>query len=380
MDRKESANGLQLIKFGAIRLRGNFSVLFMGALAMCMPLILALGVPAVLAILLGKGWVFSIGIVLFIILAGPLQVGYIKFFNATLDGKQPKISMVYSQFRFSVNTLKYIYFVGLLFIMYVFGFALWIIPAGFAISYYSMVLFFQEKFEYKRFSDAFNDCSRKMIRNRLAMFSYKLVFYFVYLMLFCVAGLSLGLIYVLSLESLLLTYICTICLMIIFIFLYTMVTVYFHSCNQIFFEDTLMYHERKAMEKKAKAEKKKAQEMQAKMCEAHIGDKVEDVAKEPKVEEVEIKEPLEQKVEVEAIKNEDAKKVATPKTPTTSTKATKSPSTKAKKTTTQKSTTTKKSTATKKASTTKKTSAKSTSKTTSGKTRSTTKSKKESEK
>lgn len=375
MDRKESANGLQLIKFGAIRFRGNFSVLFMGALAMCMPLILALGVPAVLAILLGKGWVFSIGIVLFIILAGPLQVGYIKFFNATLDGKQPKISMVYSQFRFSVNTLKYIYFVGLLFIMYVFGFALWIIPAGFAISYYSMVLFFQEKFEYKRFSEAFNDCSRKMIRNRLAMFSYKLVFYFVYLMLFCVAGLSLGLIYVLSLESLLLTYICTICLMIIFIFLYTMVTVYFHSCNQIFFEDTLMYHERKTMERKAKAEKKKTQEMQEKMTEAHIGDKVEDVTKEPKTEEreVQVEKNLEPIDEVNVGVEES-------KTSTTSTKTNiKSPSTKAKKTTTPKTTATKKSTTTKKTSTTKKASTTPTSKATSGKARSTTKSKEESE-
>lgn len=274
MERKESANGLQLIKFGAIRLRGNFSTLFMGAFAMCTPLILALGLPAILAILLGNAWIISIGIVLFVILAGPLQVGYIKFFNATLDGKQPKVSMVYSQFSFSVNTLKYIYFVGLLFIMYVFGFALWIIPAGFAISYYSMVLFFQEKFEYKRFSEAFNDCSRKMIRNRLAMFSYKLIFYFVYLMLFCVAGLSLGLIYVLSLESLIFTYICTICLMIIFIFMYTIVTVYFHSCNQTFFEDTLMYHERKAEEKRTKKlERKERGEIQAKMATAHLGNK-----------------------------------------------------------------------------------------------------------
>lgn len=318
MDRKESANGLQLIKFGAIRLRGNFSTLFMGAFAMCTPLILALGLPAILAILLGKAWIFSIGIVLFVILAGPLQVGYIKFFNATLDGKQPKVSMVYSQFRFSVNTLKYIYFVGLLFIMYVFGFALWIIPAGFAISYYSMVLFFQEKFEYKRFSEAFNDCSRKMIRNRLAMFSYKLIFYFVYLMLFCVAGLGLGLIYVLSLESLIFTYICTICLMIIFIFMYTMVTVYFHSCNQIFFEDTLMYHERKAEEKRAKAKKKKTQEMQAKMSEVHLGDKGDGEA--VQTEEKEIDESPKNNVEPESPKKEDDLKDEASKSLATSTK------------------------------------------------------------
>lgn len=260
MDRKESANGLQLIKFGSIRLRGHFSTLFMGTFAMCTPLILVLGVPMLLAMLLGNMWIFTGGVLAFVLLVGPLQIGYIKFFNATIAGEQPRIRMIYSQFKFNVNTLKYIYFVGILFILYVLGFCLWIVPAGFAISFYSMVLFFQEKFEYKRFSSAFKDCARKMLGNRLALFSYKLIFYFVYFLLFCIAGLGLCLIYKLSLESILIAYIVTLCIMIIFIFLYTMITLYFHSCNQIFFEDTLMYHERKATklreEKEAKERKR----------------------------------------------------------------------------------------------------------------------------
>ena len=87
-------------------------------------------------------------------------------------------------------------------------------------------------------------------------FLYKLIFYFVYFLLVCMAGVSLCLIYTLSLESVLIAYIVTICVMIIFIFLYTMITVYYHSCNQIFFEDTLMFHERKAEEKRLEQEKK----------------------------------------------------------------------------------------------------------------------------
>lgn len=344
MDRKESLNGLQLIKFGAVRLRGNFCTLFMGAFAMCMPLILVLGITAVLAMLLNNFWIFTIGIMLFILAVGPLQVGYIKFYNATMEGKQPKISMVYSQFRFNVKTLKYIYFAGLLFIMYIVGGVLWLVPAGFAISFYSMVLFFEEKFEYTRFSEAFNDCSRKMIGNRLAMFSYKLIFYFVYFLLFCVGGLGLCLIYTLSIDSMVMAYITTICIMILFIFLYTMVTVYFHSCNQVFFEDTLMYHERKNEERRReREEKKRKKELEAQMTAVHVSAKEETkTAEAEKVEEVASAKELEKTNAHKEAPVVEAEASVTPKTKSGSATKTTKKST----TTTKKTSTTKKSTKT----------------------------------
>lgn len=354
MDRKESSNVMQLIKFGAIRLRGNFCALFMGAFAMCMPLILAVGVPAILAMLFNELWIFTIGLLLFIIGVGPLQVGYIKFFNATIEGKQPKISMVYSQFKFNVKTLKYIYYAGLLFIMYVVGGVLWLVPAGFAISFYSMVLFFEERFEYARFSDAFRDCSRKMLGNRLAMFSYKLTFYFVYFLLFCVAGLGLGLIYTLSLESLAVAYISAICIMIIFIFLYTLITVYFHSCNQIFFEDTLMYNERKTEQRRKELEeKKRKKELEAQMTAVHVSAKVENEPKDlGKAEEVKCDENTVENKEASGSKGKavvsKSEVSVTPKAKSIST----SKSTKTK--TAKKSTTVTKNATTKKTSTTKK--------------------------
>lgn len=250
MERKESAHGLQLIKFGCLKLKGHFSTLFMGAFAMVTPLILVLLVPLMMSMLIGDYLIFTIGLIIFTIILGPLQVGYIKFYNDTLDAKQPKISVIYSQLKPSIFTLKTIYASGLLLIMYIIGGVLWILPAGFAISFYSMVLFFMERFKYKRFSEAFNDCSRKMLGNRLAMFSYKLIFYFVYFLLFCVALLLMLLISKLTYESLLIAWVVAVCSMIIYIFLYTMITVYYHSCNQVFFEDCLMYHDRKQEEKK----------------------------------------------------------------------------------------------------------------------------------
>ncbi len=363
MDRQESANGLQLIKFGAIKLKGHFSSLFMGAFAMCTPLILVLGIPALLAMLLDKFWIFTIGVLLFVIMAGPLQIGYIKYFNGTIKGEQPKVSSIYSHFRFNVNTLKYIYFVGILFILYVLGFVLWIVPAGFAISFYSMVLFFQEKFEYPRFSSAFKDCSRKMLGNRLAMFSYKLIFYFVYFLLFGIAALGLCLIYTLSLDSILLSYIVTICIMIIFIFLYTMITVYYHSCNQIFFEDTLMYHERKAEEAKRereeRARRKAMQNLEAKTAE---GDKKETTVSTPEESKAETNnegsesvETTEKEVEEKPaeVKPASARKITTSKSGAKKTTGTKKPTSAKKSTTAKKSTSATKKTTTK--STTKKT-------------------------
>lgn len=255
MDRKESKNGLELIKYGAIRLKGNFSALFMGALAMVTPLTLIFLIPYLISRLTDTYWVMSIGIALFAVLVGPLQIGYIKYFNETIDGKQPRITRVYSCLKWSIFTLRTIFITLILFVIYIIGGILWIVPAGFAVSFYSMTLFFLEKYNYPRLSEAMNDCSRQMIGNRLAMFSYKLIFYFVYLLLFGVGALCMGLVLMLAEDSLLVSYIVALCSTIVFIFMYTMLTVYYHSCNQIFFEDTLMYNERKRAKIKAEKER-----------------------------------------------------------------------------------------------------------------------------
>lgn len=249
MERKEAANGLQLIKLASIKLKGHFSALFMGTLAMTTPLVLILFMSALMTILFNVGWILPIGVVLFVILVGPLQVGYIKYFNGVLDGKQPRIGVVYSQLRFNIFTLRTIYISGILMVIYLVGGVLWIVPAGFAVSFYSMTLFFLEKYEYPRLSMAMNECSHKMIGNRLAMFSYKLIFYFVYFMLFILAFAFIVLVDTLASENLLISWLIAVCSALVFIFLYTLVTVYFHSSNQIFFEDVLARDERKRMAK-----------------------------------------------------------------------------------------------------------------------------------
>lgn len=245
MERKESRNGLELIKYGAIRLKGHFGALFLGSLAMVTPLALVFLVPYLISRFVENTWIMSIGVVLFALLVGPLQMGYIKYFNDTIDGKQPSVYSIYSEFKFSILTLRTVYIAMLLIILYVVGGVLWIVPAGFAIAFFSMTLFFLEKYKYNRLSDAMSDCAKQMIGNRLAMFSYKLIFYLVYALVLGMGLLFIELVLLLASESLLVSYIVAICSVIVFIFMYSMITVYFHSCNQIFFEDTLMYNERK---------------------------------------------------------------------------------------------------------------------------------------
>ncbi len=249
MERKECANGLQLIKVACIKLRGHFSALFIGALAMTTPLILDLFLGILFSMFLNNWTVFSISLMLFVVFVAPLQMGYIKYFNNVLAGNQPKVSEVFSYIRFSFLTLRAIYISGILMIMYIIGGVLWLVPAGFAVSAFSMVLFFLQKFEYPKLRTAMWQCATKMMGNRLAMFAYKLIFYIVYFMLFAVAGLCLALIYNLFLTSFVVSWVVAMCCAIIFIFMYTFITVYFHSSNQIFFEDVLTRDEKKKQRK-----------------------------------------------------------------------------------------------------------------------------------
>ena len=88
MERKECANGLQLIKIACIKLRGHFSAVFMGALTMTTPLILDMFLGVLCSIFTGSIWPFTMALMLFVVFVAPLQMGYIKYFNNVLAGNQ----------------------------------------------------------------------------------------------------------------------------------------------------------------------------------------------------------------------------------------------------------------------------------------------------
>lgn len=289
MSRKESNNGLQLIKYASISLKGKFSVLFMGTFAMVTPLALCIIIPIIFALLFQQMWILSIGIVLFAIFVGPMQIGYMRFFSETINGEQPKLFRVYSGLKISTHTLRSMYIAVLLLAMYIIGGLLWIVTAGFVVAFLSMSLFFLEKMKLSRMTVAMKTCVRYMIGNRLAMLSYKLVFYFMYFLIFCVGGLCLALVSVVAVDSLIISWIVCVCSVIIFIFMYSFVTLYFHASNEIFYDDLIMYRE-KVVEKQNNAKLKTAE------------------VKEEKVEIIEEKKETPTK-QVSKTKNETTKKV-----------------------------------------------------------------------
>lgn len=319
MERKECANGLQLIKVAAIKLKGNFSAIFMGTLAMTTPLILIVFIAALMSMLLEAGWILSIGIILFVLFAAPLQMGYMKYFNDVLDGKQPRISEVYSYLRFSATTLRAVYISGLLIIMYLIGGMFWMVPAGFAISFFSMTLFFLQKFEYPRLSQAMRECATKMIGNRLAMFAYKLIFYFVYFMLFLLLVLCFLLIRTLAMDSIVISWIVAVCSAIVFIFMYTMITVYFHSSNQIFFEDVLSRDEKKR-QAKVSGQAKTVEHFEENKAQENVkSENLSDIKQEEKEEKTaEVKNTIENQT---TTKTSQMKKTTTKKSTSTKAKA-----------------------------------------------------------
>lgn len=345
MERKECSNGLQLIRVAVIKLRGHYSEAFIGALAMTTPLILALFFGSLMSILFLVSWPLITAVVLFSIFVAPLQMGYIKYFNNAIDGKQPRLREVYSYLKPSGLTLRAIFISGILIIMYIIGGALWMIPGGFAIAHFSMVLFFLQKFEHERLRAVMFECAQKMCGNRLAMFGYKLVFYFVYFMLFIVAGLMILLINSLVADSLLISWIVAVCSAIIFVFLYTFVTVYFHSSNQIFFEDVLTRHEKKHAKKVHHAESNNTtmvgdDAQVAQPTDVKSESKSEVVKEEVASDKVEVKEESPKainktgNVKSDTTKSTTAKKASTTKTTSTTTKkTTTTKSTKAKATT-----------------------------------------------
>jgi len=315
MSRQESSNGLHLIKYASILLKGRFSSLFMGTFAMVTPLALMVIIPLIFALLFESLWILTIGIILFAIFVGPMQLGYIKYFNEVISGNQPKLYVVYSEIKFTGHAFRGMFIAILLLVMYLIGGLLWLITAGFIISFFSMTLFFLQKFKYPRITVALRECARHMIGNRLAMFSYKLIFYLMYFMLFIVGALCMALVYVISVDSLLIAWIVCVCSVIIFIFLYTMITLYFHSSNEIFFEDLLMYREKMdAKEKRLAAKNKEA-------TEENLGeaDTKNEKVEETKVENIEEKKENAKKTKSTANKKEGAKKDKT-KTKSKSTK------------------------------------------------------------
>ena len=178
-----------------------------------------------------------------------------------------------------------------------------------------MIFYVMEYYEITTFRKSFYTTAVLMLGNRILMFSYKLLFYLIYGVLITLGVICGFLVYSMMATNLALAIVFGVCGAIVFLFLYTLITVYYHACNETFFEDMIIH-------KKNVDAKKESKTVEA------------PAAKEEVVEEAPVAEETAAPAKKAAPKKTAAKKAPAKKTTTTA----------AKKTTAKKTTTTKKTT------------------------------------
>ena len=313
MEREKNKHGLALIGHSVSRLNGKFSQCFVGTFTFVAPLLLVLLGFGVLGLCFQNILLFTIGVLLFAIFFGLLDTGYIKYYRAVLNGENPSLGVIFSEVRFTKHALLLVLLSAILIALYIVGTLLFIITVGFVITFLSMMFFVVEHYEITTFRKSFITSATLMLGNRLHMLAYKLLFFLIYGVLIAL-GVLCGFLVYSMLSNIALAVVFAICGVIVFLFLYSLVTVYYHACNETFFEDAII-HKTVVDERN----RKHIEEYRAKMA-AKEATPAETVVEEPVAEE-----PAEEEAAKPAPKKAPAKKSATKST--------------AKKTTTKKSTT-----------------------------------------
>ena len=224
-----SKNGMDLIKISAGKLKGKFGKAFVGTLVAFAPLlILTIAVP------------YYIGLALSVLLFGVVQTGYIRFMRSLMNGENPSLKVLYSEFK--TGWLET--FLGTaMIIMFLLGGILFIVPGIVLYGFFGMSLFVAEKEKCSDFSAALKSTKEKMNKNIVSMYAYKLFFWILYLVL--IAGVLLGYIGVVALakSNLILAILVAVVGVLVLIILYSILNAYYHAANETFFQEVLYYND-----------------------------------------------------------------------------------------------------------------------------------------
>lgn len=312
---KESKNGLDLIRISADKLKGSWGRVFLATLIYVAPLVLFCLIPY-------AGWAISVA------LFGYLTIGYINFMQQTLKGEKPSFKVLYAQPEYMPAIM-----VGIIIaIGTMLGLLLFIVPGILVIGYYSMSLFVLNEEKIVNVTDTLNVAARQMNGNKTALFAYKVVYYLFYVLVGAVSAVCEMFISSLYTSNLALGVVLTILLVLVFIVLFAIITMYFYASNCVFYEEVVRKVEVTDYQLKSEKNVVKMEDV-AKAEETNTEAKVEEKVEEPVVEE--------EKVE-ETAKTEEKVEKPVKKTPAKRTTAKKSTTTTAKKTTAKKTTAEKK--------------------------------------
>lgn len=238
-------------------------------------------------------WLWIVCVCVGAMLLGPLQYGYIRFYNKLTREGNANIFMIYDFWH--MENFIMVLFGGLLeAVVLIVLSAVIIIPvvvlnntlgaiiAGVVsacilivlVAFFSMVFFFIDHHKYESFVEALKVCFVRMRRNRMSMMSYKVLYYVFFLLIAIVTAIAT---YKISGMFGTEAEIYGLILAVIGLGLLFAVTAYmmtwYHAQNHLYFEQILDYHEKKSgkkavVEEAPVVEEKVEEEAPAKAVEA----------------------------------------------------------------------------------------------------------------
>lgn len=226
-----SKNSMDLIKTTGSRVKGNFVHAFVGTLIAFGPLVL-------MSVLIP----YFIGFALSIFAFGVLETGYIRFMREIVAGNKPSLKLIFSEVKTGwaetfIGTCTLLMFIG--------GTILFIVPGVILYGYYAMSLFVAEKEHINNLKGALTATRQKMKNNIVTMYSYKLFYWVFYIILFGLSVLCYFGVLALADTNIVLAVLLGIVGLLVLLIVFSILTIYYHASNELFFNEMLYYEEKR---------------------------------------------------------------------------------------------------------------------------------------
>lgn len=258
-----SKNSMDFIKVAGEKVKGKFGKAFLATLMMVAPLMLC---------------VFTVyALPLAVVFYGVFNTGYIRFMRALINGEDPKFALMFSEFK---TPWLEIFLGAIMVCMFFVGTVLAIIPGAILIAYYSMSLFVAEKEKITEPGTALKETSKRMNGNISSMFAYKTLFWVFYILVIFVGVILALLGYKFWDTQIFVALLILFADYLLVTVLWSAVTVYYHTANELFFNEMLIYHEMKKV-RKSKAKVEIINEVQEQPVEVKPAETAEKVEKAP---------------------------------------------------------------------------------------------------
>lgn len=238
MEKRVTKNIGDLLILSSKNFFHNFGRIMLGTIVFLLPFFIC----AAMCFVFQAVWAYVTFVMIAAVLFGPMQVGYNRYCTRVYAGETPCVLVIFK--AFNIKTVAFLSLFGfVLILLYVLGLILLILPVLVVIAFFSMTTFYIAKYDCQL--DAFKMCFSRMRRNRITMMSYKSIFYLLFFMLFVLGGLAAFGVYALYAYSAAAAIVSGALAGLILLFVLCALVAYYHTTNEMQFEEIEIYYERK---------------------------------------------------------------------------------------------------------------------------------------